>query len=352
MKNPFLIVGTPYAAAVGAGFASALLFSLVNQATAFAIALAYLSPLPIMIAVLGFGRMAGVVATVVAALAVFGIAIIQHPAEGRGGVVDAAALSGLTFAFSLGLPALWLSFLAALSRPKGSSSWSITTGAGRSFARDYCPLERLLTYGVAISATVAVVATIYVAFRHGGFEASLALAEAAVTPVLESLVADVSLPHGIDTHSVARLIILAAPPAVAASTLLMLMLNLWLAGRVAEVSGRLPRPWPDIPRELGLPRPYALVFAAAVAASFIGGFAGLISTIVAAALGMGFALQGLAVIHDLSRGSKFRTLLLILIYVCLSLLMPWPLLPLVLIGLVDSALSLRDRKQKKISPIP
>ncbi len=167
MKNPFPTLGTPVAAAIGAGIASAILFSLVNQATIVAIALAYLSPLPIMIAVLGFGRIPGVIATTVAALTVFGIAIIQQPHEGRGAILDAAALSGLTFVLSLGLPALWLSFLAALSRPKGSSSWSITVGAGRSFARDYCPLERLLTYGVAISATVAVAGTLYVAFRHG-----------------------------------------------------------------------------------------------------------------------------------------------------------------------------------------
>jgi hypothetical protein len=351
MTNRSITLGTPYAAAVGAGLASAILFSLVSQATAVALALAYLSPLPIMIAVLGFGRGAGLLATAVATLTVFGIAFVQQPLEGRGGALDAAALSGATFAVSLGLPALWLSILSALSRPKGSSSWSITTVAGRSFARDYCPLERLLAYGVAISAAITVVATILVVFRHGGFQASLELADAAVAPVLEGLMRETSLPRGIDPQSVARLLVLSAPPAVAASTLLMLMLNLWLAGRVAEVSGHLPRPWPDISHELGLPRIYALAFVAAAAASFFGGFAGLISAIVAATLGMGFALQGLAVIHDLSREAKFRALLLILIYIGLALLI-WPLVPLALIGLADSAFSLRDRKKKEISRKP
>lgn len=346
MKNRFLTLGAPYATAVGAGIAAALLFSLASQARILAIALAYLSPLPIMIAMLGFGRVSGAVATAVAAFTVFGLAILQQPHELRAANLDEAGLAGLVFALSLGLPAWWLSYLAALSRPKGSASWSVTIGAGRSFAREYCPLERLLTYAVAISATIAVIATIYVSFRHGGFEASLDLAEAEVTRILQRLVGDNPLPRGINLHTVARLIVLAAAPAMAASTLLMLMLNLWLAGRVAEVSGRLPRPWPDIPRDLRLPRVYALVFAAALAAAFVGALPGLIAAIVAATLGMGFALQGLAVMHDLSRGAKFRTPMLFAIYLGVFLLMPWPLALFTLIGLIEAAFSLRDRKEK------
>ena len=65
MDTRFSKLGGSAAVAIGAGLASALLFSLVTQATVFAIALAYLSPLPIMIAMIGFGRAAGLTATVV-----------------------------------------------------------------------------------------------------------------------------------------------------------------------------------------------------------------------------------------------------------------------------------------------
>jgi hypothetical protein len=352
MKGRFSQFGATYAGAVGAGLASALLFSLVTQGTIFALALAYLSPLPIMIAMIGFGRGAGLAATVLAALAVVAIAFMQRAQGASDGALGAAALSGLTFALSLALPALWLSFLAALSRPKDSSQWSITTGAGRAFARDYYPLERLLDYAVAISATIAVVATIVVSSRHGGFDAALNRAGDELTPMLQSLAAETPFPHEIDLHKLARLLVLAAPPVVAASTLLMLMFNLWIAARVAEVSGRLPRPWPDIPFELRLSRIYAPVLLAAIAVSFVGGLPGIISAIVAATLGMAFSLQGLAVIHELSRGLKYRTLLLGLVYACLALLMPWPLIVFAVIGLIESALSLRERKKNSISPKP
>ncbi|MGA2638942.1 hypothetical protein [Methylocella sp.] len=352
MKGRISQFGATYAGAVGAGLASAVLFSLVTQGTIIAIALAYLAPLPIMIAMIGFGRAAGLVATALATLAVIAIAFAQQVQETSDGALGAAAFSGLAFALSLAAPALWLSFLAALSRPKDTASWSIATGAGRAFARDYYPLERLLAYAVAISATIAVIATIIVSSRHGGFDAALNRADEALTPMLESLAAETPLPHDVDLHKLARLLVLAAPPVVAASTLLMLMLNLWIAARVAEVSGRLPRPWPDIPHELRLSRAYAPVFLAAIAVAFVGGLPGLISAIVAAALGMAFSLQGLAVIHDLTRGLKYRAFLLGLIYACLVLppITPWPLIVFAAVGLLESAFSLRDRKKNSISP--
>jgi hypothetical protein len=350
MKSRFSQYGATYAGAVGAGLASALLFSLVTQGTLFAVALAYLSPLPIMIATIGFGRIAGLVASALAVLAIAAIGFIQQGRDASGDALGGAALSGLAFALSLAAPALWLSYLAALSRPKDAAAWSIATGAGRAFARDYYPLDRLLAYAVAISATIAVVATIVVSARHGGFDTALSQAEDALTPILQSLAAETPFPHEVDLRKLARLLALATPPVVAGSTLLMLMLNLWIAARVAEVSGRLPRPWPDIPHELRLPRTFAPVLFAAIAVSFVGGLAGVISAIVAAALGMAFSLQGLATIHDLSRGVKYRTLLLGLIYACLPLLPPWPLLAFAVIGLIESAFSLRDRKKNSISP--
>ena len=340
------------AVAIGAGLASAFLFSLITQATVFAIALAYLSPLPIMIAMIGFGRAAGLTATGVAILAVFAIAFVQHQ-NASGGGLAAASLSGASFALSLALPALWLSYLAALSRPKGDASWSLASGPLRALARDGYPLEQLLAYAVAISTIVAVIGAVFVSARHGGFETALNEADTALTPLLESLAADMPLPHGIDLHSLARLLAAAAAPAVAASTLLMLLLNLWLAGRVAQVSERLTRPWPDIPHELRLSRFFAPVLLGATGVAFAGGLPGVISATVAAAVTMGFALQGLAVIHDVSRGWKYRTLLLGLVYIGLMLLAPpWLLLAFAIIGLIESIFLLRDRKKNQIFPKP
>src|SRR5580704_5476030 len=80
---------------IGAGLASALLFVVTVQGTA----LAYLAPLPIMIATLGWGVDAGLVALCVSCAIV------------AGGIEPA---SGIIFGLIIALPALGLSAFAGL----------------------------------------------------------------------------------------------------------------------------------------------------------------------------------------------------------------------------------------------
>lgn len=348
-KKRLLRLGPPAAISIGAGIAAAVLFSLAGQATFLAWVLATLSPLPIMIAMLGFGGFVGAGATATAALMVSAIAYAHQ----RSVNLDEAALQGLVFAFDLGLPAFWLSFLAVLSRTKGSTEWVVTTRVGSFFSREYCSLERILSYAVSICATIGVALAIYVTSLYGGFDLALERLVGSVTPFVEGLMGPTTqLPKGVDAHGLAQFMVLAAAPAVAASSLLMLMFNLWLAGRVVQLSGLLPRPWPDIPRELAMPRIYLLVFgAAALAAPYLGRLPGLIIGVVAVTVGVSFALEGLAVVHYLTRGLSFRIVLLLAIYLGLAVPVTWLVFVfgLIALGVLEAAFSLRDRKDKAAS---
>ena len=126
MKKRLLRHAPAVALGIGAGIAAAVLFSLAVRATFLAAALANLAPLPIMVATLGYGAFAGAAAVASATLTVAGL----FGAQQKFGSLDAAALGGLVFAFSLGLPAFWLSLLAVLSRAKGSPNWVITSRVG------------------------------------------------------------------------------------------------------------------------------------------------------------------------------------------------------------------------------
>jgi hypothetical protein len=335
---------------IGAGIAAAVLFSLAGRATFVTSALANLSPLPIMIAMLGFGLIAGAMAVASAAVTVACLFYAQQSF----GHVDAAALAGLIFALFLGLPALWLSLLSVLSRAKGSPNWVVTTRVGSFFTREYCPLERVLSYGTSICAAIGVAIVLYVTSVYGGFEVTVDKLSAEIAPLVERMMnPNIQLPAGIDAKYVARMMVLSAAPAAAGGSLVMLLLNLWLGGRVVQLSGQLPRPWPDIARELRLPQAFLLVFGAtAVAGPYLGHLPGLIIIVVAATLGVAFALDGLAVAHYLLRGRSLRIPVLALIYIGLVLPFTWLafLLLLVLTGVIETAFSLRDRKDKAISP--
>jgi MFS family permease len=344
MKISRLLKFTPSVGiGIGAGIAAAILFSLAGRGTLFAALLANLSPLPIMIAMLGFGLAAGAAGVVSATLTVMAVFYARQ----KYGNLDAAALAGLTFAFFIGLPALWLSLLSVLSRAKGSQNWVITTKVGSFFTREYCPLERVLSYAASISATIGVAIAISVSTVYGGFDHALEKLVGETLPVLEPLLSRVQLPPGVDAHYVAKTLILAAAPAAAGGSLVMMMLNLWFAGRVVQLSGQLPRPWPDIASELRLPLNFLLVFGiASVAGPYLGGAAGLIVVIIAATIGIAFAIVGLAAIHFLTRGLSFRLPLLTLIYLVLVITWPLSLLALLLTGVVETAFSLRARKNK------
>lgn len=357
MKRRLLKNAPAAALGLGAGIAAAVLFSLAGRAALFSAAfasfamaaLANLSPLPIMIAMLGFGLVAGATAVGAGAITVAGLFYAQQSF----GHVDSAALAGLAFALFIGLPALWLSLLAVLSRVKGSPTWAITTRVGSFFAREYCPLERILSYAASICATIGVAIAIYVADLYGGFNTAVEKLSTELAQVIPSI----QLPEGIDAKYLAKIMVMSAAPTAAGGTLIMLMLNLWLAGRVVQLSNQLPRPWPDVARELRLPQVFLLLFgAAAVAGPYLGGLPGLIMIIVAATLGVAFALDGLAVAHYLTRGKGFRVPLLTLIYagLAISVIVPpiWPVfvLPLVLLGVIETAFSLRERKDKPLPP--
>ncbi|HET6377048.1 MAG TPA: hypothetical protein VFG05_01865 [Methylocella sp.] len=332
----------------GAGIAAAVLFTVGGRGTALAALLANLSPLPIMIAMLGFGLAAGIASVVSAAFIVAALFYMQQ----QFGHINAAALAGLAFALFLGLPSLWLSLLAVLSRAKGSPTWVVTTRVGSFFAREYCPLERILSYGASICASIGVAVAIYISSHYGGFNAAIERLTAELAPVIEGMMsANMQLPPGMTPQVLAKAMVLAAAPAAAGGSLLLLMLNLWLAGRVVQLSGQLPRPWPDIPRDLRLPQVYLLIFgAASIAGPYLGGLAGLIVITVAATLGIAFALDGLAVMHFLTRGAAYRIPLLTLIYVGLVVPFTWLIFLLLLAatGIIETAFSLRDRKSNPV----
>jgi len=341
IKNRLQKYGSAAAVGIGAGIAAAVVCSLATRATVSAALLANLCPLPIMITMMGYGAVAGASAVGAAAVTVAAVFYTQE----KFGNVDAAALAGLTFVFFVGLPAFWLSLLSVLSRVKGSTNWVVTTRVGSFFAREYCPLERVLTYATSLSATVGVAIAIYVSSLYGGFD----VAVDKISSELMLLINPKQLPSGVSPRDIARATALSLAPVAAGCNLLVMLINLWLAGRIVQLSGKLPRPWPNIAWELRLPRIYLLVFGLASALGpYTGGLPGLIVTIVAVTLGVTYALLGLATAHHLLRGASFRLPALVLIY--LSLVIPLTALALVAAGVADAAFSLRDRKKPGVSP--
>ena len=172
----------------------------------------------------------------------------------------------------------------------------------------------------------------------GGFQAFLDGSARQIEPLLT---ASDSLPKGADPHALAVRFVFSAMAFMAAAELLLLIVNLWLAARIAQLSGLLAMHWPDVPSSFRVPRPFAIVLAVALGLAFAGGPLGMAGVIVSGVLLMAFVVQGLAVVHALTRAKSYRLPLLIIVYLTLI----WTVAFYGLLGLLDAGFAFRDRKK-------
>jgi hypothetical protein len=300
--------------ALAAGAASALLFLLSSRGTYGAMALSYFAPLPLMIATLSFGL-------------------------GAGGI--AALVAGAVLAI-LGSPVLALVVCGVLLLP----SWLICIVATRvdETGDEDRRTSRVLVACVVFAALIALAAVAAMIMTHGGFAKARAAVIAGTVPLLKTVVAGERLPDGLSVDELAHVVVGIMPAIVAASALVMLLLNVYIAGRVALISDRLPKGWPPIADTIGLPPVFAVLFAAACGLVFLSNLPGMVASIAASALGMGFAMQGLAVLHVLSRGSGMRGGILFALYALIVFVPAWPFVLLALVGLADTAFHLRRKR--------
>jgi hypothetical protein len=111
------------------------------------------------------------------------------------------------------------------------------------------------------------------------------------------------------------------------------------------LSQRLRRPWPNLPESLVLPPLLGIGLVASTGlALLLRGPATYAAWIGVAVLGCVYVMQGLAVVHSLSRGLPVRVPALVAFYFGCAATVPWSLAALVVLGLVESVFSLRARR--------
>jgi hypothetical protein len=289
---------------ISAGTASALLFASVASGSALSVLLTQLAPLPILIAAIGWNHWAGLIAA-------------------------GAAATGLAFAFgqfffvislmSVGLPAWWLGYLALLARPTEDGM-------------QWYPAGRLVVWAAIIGTLVIVIAILNLSTDADTFNQ---VVRKAVERTLTEL------------NRRSDILVAARPGAASVLNTLTLVINVWLAVKVVNISGRLRRPLPDI-AEMQFPAFAPVVTGAAFAVSFLPGMIGIAAGVLAASMLTVYALLGFAVLHKITRGVNSRPLLLGGAYA--ALLFVWPVMIMTLLGLADTAFDLRGRAARRGGP--
>jgi hypothetical protein len=316
------------AIALGAGAAAGLLFVGLAQNSALPTMLAYLSPLPIMIATLGWGADMGFIAICVAA----GLA--------------AALLGpwpGADFAATVAMPSWLLATLVTFRRAR-------PPGSPRKF--EAASIGLIVAAAAAIGALVGASELVILEIEYGDYDKGVAALAAKLAPFIQDTVDGIiTLPAGFSVDDLAALLIRVEPAFLAASMVIMLAVNLYVSARAVQLSQRLVRTWTALPENLVLPPVlgFALCACIGVALAF-SGTPRHVAWIGVGALAAAYLFQGFAVAHALSRGLSYRTPLLFGVYVLGLLAPPWTLSIPVTIGLLESLLSLRARRAATLNP--
>jgi hypothetical protein len=138
------------------------------------------------------------------------------------------------------------------------------------------------------------------------------------------------------------------PIAATIIAMVTLTLNLWLAGKVTQTSGRLNRPWPEL-RNTGLPQMTLVALLVAIGLSFIGGIFAILAQIITTALMIAYALVGFAVLHTVTLSLTSRGFWLACAYTVVAVF-GWPIVAMVVLGVADTLLSLRQRYWRSRPP--
>ena len=308
----------PVLIAIGlvAGTVAALLFGSIVSGSMLALLLFYLAPLPIMITGLGWRHIAAAIACVLATLLV---------------AMSLSPWHGLIFFLAVGFPGWWLAYLALLARDdEGVTAWY--------------PIERLVVWigGLGILFSVTAVVGLF-GLDYDSYQTNLR----------NGIETGLRLQYGIPRDQPVRLpgmddvtpvVTFLAQVAAATSAVVWTVItagNLYLAARIVRMSGLLVRPWPAI-HSLSLPKWVGMAAVAMVLLGMSGGMAGHIGNIAFGVIFALFFLAGLALVHDLSRNSTMRTLMLSALYTSIAVF-GLPVLLVGLAGLADSLFGLRQR---------
>jgi len=313
---------------LAAGCASALMFASIISGALISLLLFYLAPLPLMVVALGWGPLAATIGGIAAAAglgAIFGLAYC------------------IAFAITVAVPAWWLGHLVLLSRRIEPAAPEAATALPAEPELEWYPVGRILLWiaGFATLTTIAALLTL-------GTDAETILGTLR-RGLMRLLRATDPQTSGEASQFVDALVRI-APAAATIIAMMTLTLNLWLSAKVTATSGRLRRPWPDM-KTAELPPMTLVGLCVALAFCFTGGLLAIVAQISAAALMMGYALTGFAVLHTLTLALKSRTFWLGSTY-AVVVVFGWPVIAMVILGMADAVFGFRERFLRTRQPPP
>ncbi len=264
------------------------------------------SAMPVLVAGLGWGNAAAIVAIVSAAFL---------------GALAVSPLFAVTISIFTLIPAGWLSHLANLARPA-------TEIGGPKDLMAWYPLSGIVLHLCGLITVSVVVLGVMI-----GYGPDL------VSQIVDLMMASVQASEASfkpDPTALAQtksLLVLMLPMIQGGLWVMLLFGAYYFASRMVRSFGKGLRPREDIAAALRMHRNAIFIFLAGIVLTFFGGIPAMIGAVVCGTFGAGFIMAGYASLHHRSKGKDWRLPVLVLAY--LSAVFMFPLFFILLLGLSD-----------------
>ncbi|MDR6101929.1 fatty acid desaturase [Agrobacterium larrymoorei] len=264
------------------------------------------SAMPVLVAGLGWGNAAAIVAVLSA---------------GFLGALAVSPLFAVTIAIFTLIPAGWLSHLANLARPAAEIGGPEDLMAWYPLSGIILHLCALITVSVIILGTMIGYGPELVSQMVDLMMASVQASESTFKPDPAALAQTKSL------------LVLMLPMIQGGLWVMLLFAAYYFASRMVRSFGKGLRPREDIAAALRMHRNAIFIFLAGIVLTFFGGVPAMVGAVLCGTFCAGFIMAGYASLHHRSKGKDWRLPVLVLAY--LSAVFMFPLFFILLLGLSD-----------------
>ncbi|MGP4690916.1 DUF2232 domain-containing protein [Agrobacterium cavarae] len=264
------------------------------------------SAMPVLVAGLGWGNAAAIVAVLSA---------------GFLGALAVSPLFAVTIAIFTLIPAGWLSHLANLARPAAEIGGPEDLMAWYPLSGIVLHLCGLITVSVIILGAMIGYGPELVSQMVDLMMASVQASESTFKPDPTAL------------SQTKSLLVLMLPMIQGGLWVMLLFAAYYFASRMVRSFGKGLRPREDIAAALRMHRNAIFIFLGGIVLTFFGGVPAMVGAVLCGTFGAGFIMAGYASLHHRSKGKDWRLPVLILAY--LSAIFMFPLFLILLLGLSD-----------------
>ena len=289
-----------------AGIASAIFYiSFISKSGSTGI-ISFLTPLPIVLISIGWGRIHGIIASIVGAFIIFSISQEKQ-------------IAGVIYLVTSALPFVLLSHLISskVTHKRADSSQESLPSP----SEEWYPISNIVIWAVFISTFLAILFISFMAMDIESYKQTISkLIDEEFLPELKKIPE-----FNIQEDNIAKLKALTAsylPTFYAGSYFIYIIFNLWLGTRILNKSDRLKRPWPEFSK-LDYPIPFIMLLAVVMLLSLIlSGMAAIYITAFLASIICAYVIVGISVLNKVTAGAGiFRIILYIsILLLCVKFL--------------------------------